>query len=428
MGSISNHKNLLNTPLYDWHLGHGGQMTGFGDFLLPLWYKTGARSEHLAVLGRAGLFDTSHMSSLLLEGPGAFELLQSTFSRDLNRCGKKNMAPLCPGAGLYGVFLKPDAHLLDDAIIYQLSTDSYLVCVNSGKGPVVAGHLRNSAPRQKIAITDLTAKLAKFDLQGPASARILSQIIKNPAPIFKQFPLFSCQGHFEPARAAGEKIISKNGAPLLLLRSGYTGEFGFEIFLTADKALELWLEIVDAGENFGLIPCGLAARDSLRTGAGLPLAGHDIGGWPFVNNPWSFALPYKNKGKGFSKKFIGDQAVLKAANSKFTYPFAGFDPRKIETAEASVIDRQGKSIGNVLTCVTDMGTGRLNQKLVSVNSPGLPENFKTNGICCGFIRVENTLKTGNIVTLKDQRREVEVEIVESIRPHRTARLPLDKFI
>ncbi len=420
MGSIDKQSSLKITPLDKWHRENGGQMSAFGEYELPLWYSTGARAEHLTVLKAAGLFDTCHMSTILINGPGSFELFQRTFSRDLS-AARKNGHPLSVGTGIYGVFLSEQGHLLDDAVIFQLQADSFLLCVNSGKGRLISEHLTQHNTFD-CSISDKTGTIAKLDLQGPLSARILARIVKDPQ-LISQLRYFSCRGHFDTLSSLSNQVLVGQDIPVFLSRSGYTGELGFELFVETSLAERLWKTILAAGQQDGIMSCGLAARDSLRTGAGLPLSGQDIGAWPFINTPWDFALPWDSSGQGFTKSFIGDRALLQNRDHGFTHPFAGFDLRKVgQGKETEVLDQDNNTIGHVLTCATDMGTGRDSQKkLVSVNSPGLAKDFTPKGICCGFIFTLVQVATGDRVTLKDKRREIEVEIVEEIRPHRSAR-------
>lgn len=417
---------FMETPLAEWHRSQGGNMAPFGDYLLPLWYTAGARMEHLAVLQSAGIFDTSHMSDLLLEGPDSFLLLQRTFSKDLSHCGRLQ-TPLAAGCGIYGVFLNEEGHLVDDAIIYRLAETTFFICVNAGKNRIIANHLQQHGAKQNFTLTDLTAATAKIDLQGPNSARILQKILRNPEKHFHSFAPFTCKGDFG-ASSPLPQVITHGGSSILLARSGYTGEFGFEIFLAADAAQGVWQEIITAGEAFHLLPCGLAARDSLRTGAVLPLAGHDLGAWPFANNPWEFALPPRQADGPFSKSFLGSSALLHLKNPSYTYPFAGFDLRKIDPATAAVFDSDDREIGAVLTCVTDMATDRIDGAIVSTKSPNLPQGFSAKGLSCGFVKVDRPLPFGARITLQDNRRKLPCEIVADIRPHRTARLPLDIFL
>jgi aminomethyltransferase len=173
----------------------------------------------------------------------------------------------------------------------------------------------------------------------------------------------------------------------------------------------------------------LASRDSLRTGAVLPLSHQDIGPWPFVRHPWEFALPYHPDKKAFTKTFIGDRALLAATDVPFTFAFVGSDLRKVSAGtDTRVWDRDGKNIGHVLTCATDVGIGHHDGRIYSITSPGKPESFQPKGLSCGFLRVEKELHPGEAVELVDRRRKISVKITGDIRPHRTARRPILEFM
>jgi aminomethyltransferase len=420
---------IKHTRLHPWHIGQGANMARFGDYDMPLWYPAGAKSEHLAVLTAAGLFDTSHMCVVTVQGVESRELLQRCFSKDLERCTGKTGGPLTPGKSVYGVFLNETGEVIDDAIVFDVAADHYLVVVNSGMGAVISEHLRTYNGTDAAAVADLTDAVGKIDIQGPASARILARVLKDPHGVFEKLPYFSFKGHFDPGAASSREVQLTDGTPLLLSRTGYTGEFGFELFTPPDRFADTWDRIRAAGEDFGLIPCGLAARDSLRAGAVLPLSHQDIGPWPFVNNPWLFALPYTADRNSFTKPFIGAEALQKTTCAEATLPFAGFDLRKVSTGDpALVVDAAGQTIGGVLTCATDMAIGRHEGRIYSINSPDRPTGFNARGLCCGFVRLTRPLNPGANVVLKDRRREITVEIVADIRPDRTARRPLGEFL
>lgn len=417
------------TLLHAWHVQNGAHMAQFGRYDMPLWYPSGAKKEHLAVLTDAGLFDTSHMSVVAVKGAGARDLMQVCFSKNLAACVGKDQNPLSSGKSVYGVFLNQAGEVIDDAIVFEIYDSLFMVVVNAGMGAVVSEHLQGQVGDRKAAVVDLTDKVGKLDVQGPQSARIISRIIANPKKVFDRLPYFSFKGHYNAALPVSNGVTLADGTPILLSRTGYTGEFGFELFIAPEKFVELWNLLLDAGRPFGMIPCGLAARDSLRAGAVLPLSHQDIGGWPFKNNPWSFALPYTADGRGFTKDFIGSAAVLRSPSNTHTYPFAGYDLRKVSTGDpARVCIDGGPEIGRVLTCATDMAVGRLDDKIVNIASPGKPEGYNPKGLCCGFVKVDRRLDIGDTVILRDNRRSVKVEIVTDIRPDRTARKPLAQFL
>ncbi len=422
---------LRTTALHAWHLEQGANMARFGLYDMPLWYPAGAKAEHLAVIEAAGVFDTSHMAVIGVQGEGARDLLQFCFTKDLDRCLGKDKGPLVAGRCVYGIFLQPDGTVIDDAIVYQLGVYNYMVVVNAGMGGVVAAHLDSQKKDASVTITDYTDRLGKMDIQGPLSAKILRKILIQADEVFAGMAYFSCKGGFAELQSPTVVRLLDN-TPLLLSRTGYTGEFGFELFIAAEHFVPLWQTVLAAGEGLGLLSCGLAARDSLRAGAVLPLSHQDIGPWKFAHNPWQFALPWQEGSKTFSKDFLGSAALLEDADPEYTLPFAGYDLRKITVGKDTfVTDLQGDTIGQVLTCATDMAIDRVGEKIVSVATPaaeGRPEDFKPRGLSCGFVKVRKPLAAGEQVILTDGKREVKVEIREDIRPHRSARRPITAML
>jgi aminomethyltransferase len=419
---------MKKTPLYQWHVDNGANMAPFGSYLMPLWYPQGVKKEHFSVIERAGLFDTSHMATLLIKGEDARLLLQNTFSKDLEKCIGIKKSPLCTDRCVYGVFLTENGYVLDDAIVYQMDETLFMVVVNAGMGAGLQEHLEKFTENASVTIADLSGTLGKIDIQGPLSAKILAELLQEPSSVFSSFPYFSCKGWFEPSDRS--PVLLGNGTPILLSRTGYTGEFGFEIFLAGEYVNDVWKMLLDiGGEN--LISCGLAARDSLRAGAVLPLSHQDIGQWPFLNNPWQFALPLDDNGE-FTKTFVGSAQLQQSENQFYTYAFAGYDPRKIPAGEESgVLDSSGQRIGEILTCTTDMAISRVDDVIVSMATSeknGKPAAFQPKGLSCGFVKVEQKLDSGDTVFLTDGKRKVKVEIRTDIRPDRTARLPLHQMI
>lgn len=416
------------TPLHAWHLASGANMADFGGFEMPLWY-TSVKNEHLAVLTSAGIFDTSHMAAVKVSGPDATALVQTCFTNDLAACIGPRKKPLVDGRCVYGAFLTPQGHVIDDAIVFQLAADTFFIVVNAGMGAKIAGHLENHRAGRNVVVRDLTDQVAKMDIQGPLAGRILSELLKSPEAVFEGLPYFSFKGHYDPQAPQARAVRLKDGTPLLLSRTGYTGEFGFEIFIAPEKIEPLWKSVLAAGGAHGLMPCGLAARDSLRAGAVLPLSHQDIGPWPFVNHPWPFALPYVDEG-GFSKGFIGSEALLKADDAPHTLAFVGDDPRKVATSDeaSGVYNPDGKAIGRILTCATDMGIDWAAGEIKSIASPDKPADFKPRGLSCGFVLVDRPIPVGEIIELRDARRKISVTITTDIRPDRTARKSMRQML
>jgi len=413
------------TLLHGWHASHGATMADFGGYEMPLWYSS-SKNEHMAVLTHAGLFDTSHMAAVLVSGPDAFDLLQLCFTNDLSACIGKSGKALFPGRCVYGVYLNEKGEVIDDSIINMLAENSFMAVVNAGMGGKIAGHLATYTDGRDVQITDLTDNLGKLDIQGPLAAKIMQKVLADPGRVFDKMPYFSFKGYFDETSPLANAVRLTDGTPIMLPRTGYTGEFGFEIFVGPENFVKTWETVQAAGEATGLVTCGLAARDSLRAGAVLPLSHQDIGHWPFINNPWPFALPYDEDGNGFTKAFIGREALLNVKTPEYTYAFAGNDLRKVTLPAAVASD--GQEIGMVLTCATDMAIGRHEGKIYSIASSDKPEGFKIKGLSCGFVKVNRQLTIGDVIELKDSRRKLKVRVENDVRPERTARTPLKNML
>jgi aminomethyltransferase len=418
---------MKKTPLCEWHTRHGANMVEFGDYLMPVWYGS-VRDEHMAVVTHAGLFDTSHMAAVRLHGPDSFDLLQWCFTRNLNACVGRDNAPITPGKCVYGAFLDEHGDTIDDSIVYKITDDEYLVVVNAGMGAVITAHLNANKKALRVQVTDMTDGLGKIDIQGPAAVRIMHGVLTSPDAVFEKLTYFSFKGHFDRTSAFAGDAQLLDGTPLLLSRSGYTGEVGFEIFVEREHTVRMWELLMTAGKEFGLVPCGLAARDSLRTGAVLPLSHQDIGHWTYIHHPWPFALPFADTGNQFTKTFLGSAALDRAAGAPHTLTFVGNDLRKIDTHSAVVRDLAGHEIGTVLTCATDMAIGRHDGTIYSTASPSKPADLKLKGLSCGFIKVTSNLAPGTVVELKDHKRSIQVVIETDVRPDRTARKALKNFL
>ncbi len=412
--------HAASNSLHGIHQKLGANLVDFGGWDMPLWYPSGAVKEHLAVIQHAGLFDIGHMAGLLVEGSGAFSVIQQAIT--------KNIASLEEGRAAYGAFLNDNGYVLDDAIVYRLRDNRYFIVLNVGHGEQIANLLKELAARcgWSVSVRDLAGSYAKLDLQGPAAYRVMRAVLAEPDAVFAKMPYFSFKGDIELKRS---NVFLADGSPILLSRTGYTGEQGFEIFVPYGKVKSIWDMILEAGNSEGVMPCGLAARDSVRAGAVLPLSGQDIGKWPFVNNPWPFTLPF-DKNNNWTKEFTGRTAlerVLSEGNGPYTYAYCGFDPRKVTSPDHSTHPRvllDDQEIGDVLTCVADVSIGRVNNVVYSIASPDKPESFTPRGLVCGFVRVDRPLGVGTALVLADARRKIRVETVADIRPARTARKAL----
>ncbi|WP_321492697.1 aminomethyl transferase family protein [uncultured Desulfobacter sp.] len=411
--------NLKKTPLNEWHRNAGANMADFGGFDMPLWYDTGVKNEHIAVLASAGMFDTSHMACIRVQGKDSPALLDFCFTRQIT--------DLSAGRCIYGAFLDELGHCIDDAIVYKFSDTSFMVCVNAGMGASIASHLTAHSHGKSIKIEDLSNQLAKVDVQGKNALKIVSSLIRDKEKVFDKMPYFSFKGNLDTGAPDAVRLV--DGTSVIVSRSGYTGEFGFEIFIAPGQVEKLWCNLLDAGSPYALIPCGLGARDSLRAGACLPLSHQDIGHFPFINHPWEFALPFTPGTRQFAKTFLGSESLMNLGQQSFTYAFVGDSLRKVSAGDTGrVLTEQGEDIGRVLTCATDMGIFWHKDRIVSINTPNLPADVKIKGLACGFVMVNQPLDMGTRLTLSEGKRKIGVRLVSDIRPDRTARLAMKHFI
>ncbi|WP_461187902.1 glycine cleavage system aminomethyltransferase GcvT [Arthrobacter sp. Z4-13] len=248
------------TALYEQHKIAGASFTDFGGWQMPLKYSS-ELAEHHAVRNAAGLFDLSHMGEVWVTGPDAAAFL------DYALVGK--LSAVAVGKAKYSLICQEDGGIIDDLISYRLGEQKYLVIPNAGNAAVVAVALAERAANFDVSVEDVSAETSLIAVQGPNAEAILLTLI--PA---EQHSLVTELKYY----AAVEVGITVNGAvqELLLARTGYTGEDGFEIYVPNEDATGLWDVLLEVGAGYGLIPAGLACRDSLRLEAGMPLYGNEL--------------------------------------------------------------------------------------------------------------------------------------------------------
>ena len=244
---------LRRTPLFAMHEALGATMTDFAGWLMPLRYGS-ETAEHNAVRTTAGLFDLSHMGELLVTGHEAGPALDFALVGDASA--------IRPGRARYTMICADDGGVIDDLIVYRLAQDKYLVVANASNATLVAAELTERSVEFDADITDRTSDYALIAVQGPKAAAILARLTDADLAEVRYYASY-------PALVTGHEV--------LLARTGYTGEDGFEIFASPGDAEPIWSALADAGRDDGLIPAGLAARDSLRLEAGMPLYGNELG-------------------------------------------------------------------------------------------------------------------------------------------------------
>ena len=242
------------TALYDEHIRAGGKMVEFGGWELPVQYTAGLKAEHLAVRGSCGLFDVSHMGEFRLTGAGAVDYLNFCLTNDFTNIseGRVRYSPMCNREG--GV--------IDDLLVTCRHAEDFLIVVNAANTEKDYAWMRELAANFSVELEDVSSQYALLALQGPKAETVLRKLT-DPASI----PGKNYTARFDGTVAGFRCILS---------RTGYTGEDGFEIFLAPEDAPAVWKELLQKGEEEGILPCGLGARDTLRLEAAMPLYGHEM--------------------------------------------------------------------------------------------------------------------------------------------------------
>ncbi len=353
---------LKRTPIFDLHKQLGAKLIPFAGWEMPVWYSS-VLEEHLATRQAAGLFDVAHMGVYQVEGAQAAQFLDSVCSNDIGALGI--------GESCYTHFLTPDAQVIDDTLVYRRSADKYLVVVNASNdekdwawlNAVKEGRVRvdNRRPwarafgrgailrnlRDPAAGADMRVDLA---LQGPRSREILLALgcdTETRQRILRLGRTQLCEAQV-------------GGFDLVVSRTGYTGEkMAFELFVHPQRAAELFQALLRVGEPFGLKPVGLGARDSLRTEAGLPLYGHEMGVGSGVRGAPDLGVAEAGFGgyvKPYKPWFIGREAFLQREQSrKGVVARFRFTEKGVRMAHQGdpVLDRRGRVVGWVTSCAVD---------------------------------------------------------------------------
>jgi len=394
---------VKKTALNETHRKLGAKMVPFAGWDMPVWYS-GVIEEHLATRQAAGLFDVSHMGVYQAEGPNAALFLDCVVGNDISA--------LSVGESCYTHFLDPKSNVIDDTLVYHRSADKYLVVVNASNddkdwdwlNAVRKGKVTVDANRPWVKVIgrnvvfrnlrdpkegkDMRVDIA---LQGPKSRDILLMLGVDKAAEKKIKALKRTQ--------LCEAVVG--GFDLVVSRTGYTGEMmAFELFVHPDKSVELWNKLLEAGQLMGIKPCGLGARDSLRTEAGLPLYGHEMGGemnysvseagfgsYVKLYKPWFIGRDeYANKEKGRSNvvarfRFL-EKGIRMAHNG---------DP---------VVDKKGRVIGAVTSCAVDSEGFFTGQSYVELKSAleGTPIFVYQSAHSLGEQNIAQ-IKTGDKVSL-----------------------------
>lgn len=243
---------MKKTAIYSIHVAHSAKIVDFAGWQMPVVYS-GIIQEHLAVRKHAGLFDVSHMGEILVRGNDALNFCQFLCTNDLSK--------IKDGQAQYSLMCNSEGGVIDDLLIYRISKSELLFCVNASNTDKDFNWMLENKGGFNVSVENVSSQYSQLALQGPGSAEIAGRIFGSRVRSLRTF-------HFEKIR--------QNGWEVLISRTGYTGEDGFEIYLPWDKGPEMWNRVLEeAGEN-GTLPCGLGARDTLRLEMGYSLYGCEI--------------------------------------------------------------------------------------------------------------------------------------------------------
>ncbi len=352
-------QRIQRTPLHSWHARAGARLTHFAGHEMPLWY-TSALAEHRAVRTRAGLFDLGHMGILSISGRYAESFLNLVTT---NYAGW-----LQPGQSQYGFLLDPEGKVIDDLMVYRLGAEEFVLIVNAaneGKdwdwlcavndGKALLDLERPwIEPDGPVVLRDLKREEGMVDLalQGPASRAVLVRVLSARD---RHRLVALRRTEFLELRLAGHTV--------LCARTGYTGEpLGYELVVPGAAVETVWEALLDAGKEKGVMPCGLAARDSLRTEAGLPLYGHELAGDLDVLPHEAGFAPYVKLHKPF---FVGRAAYLRALHhwAREIVRFWVEPGQRPIRPGATVVDSSGAPVGKVTSCAV-LEEGQVGMALV----------------------------------------------------------------
>src|SRR5271157_1420101 len=360
---------IRRTQLYEFHR-EMAEITVFAGFHMPLFYKD-ISPEHLAVRNSVGVFDISHMGRVLITGTESEHFLNYVITNDAST--------LQSNAAQYSVMCKENGGIIDDFVVYRMEKEKFLVVFNASNREKAYAWFNTNAKDFSVEIEDISENVAMFAVQGPNAEKTLQKISSED---LKKIERFKC-GHSELA-----------GVKVFLSRTGYTGEDGFEVFVwdapiaKPDNAVRVWKKILEAGSEYGIEPCGLGARDTLRLEAGLCLYGNDI---DETTNPIEAALGFVVKLQ--KNKFIGKEMLFKQKSEGAKRRRIGIKmiDKGIPRQGFEILSEAGERIGNL--------TSGTFSPLLNI------------GVGMGYVQTPH-VQFGNTVSVKIRDRTADAKISE----------------
>jgi aminomethyltransferase len=360
---------IRKTALNAAHRQMGAKMVEFNGWDMPVEYPSsgGIMAEHNAVRTGVGIFDVSHMGDIRLSGPEALEAVQHISMNDAAR--------LTVGQAQYSALLYPEGTFVDDVIVHRLGDDEYLLVINAGTREKDFNWVRDNTRTFECRMEHLSDDFTQIAIQGPRAVDLLQKLTDANLAAVKFYWV-----------TRGTVSGLKN---ILIARTGYTGEDGFEIYIPADDetSVRVWNEILEAGKEFGVVPCGLGARNTLRLEAKLALYGHEISD---TINVWEAGLDRFCKME--KAEFVGKAALEKAKAAGLTRTLVGLEmvERGIARDGYKIFDDRGAAIGYVTS--------------------GSPAPFLKKNIALAYVP-PNFAEVGSVIKVEIRGQGVKAQVV-----------------
>lgn len=353
------------TALFDKHVSLGAKMVPFAGFDMPVQYS-GVTEEHFAVREKVGIFDVSHMGQIFVEGPAAKDLLQYVTTNNLDT--------LETGKAQYTCLPNGNGGIVDDLIIYKMSDEKYFVVVNASNIEKDWNHIVKHNENFNAKLTNASDEMSLIAIQGPKATETLQKLTDTNLADLLYY-------HFTEGTVAGMKDV-------IISNTGYTGSGGFEIYFRNEDAVKIWDALTEAGEEFGLLPCGLASRDTLRLEKGFCLYGNDIDD---TTSPLEAGLGWITK---FDKDFVDKERFAKQKEEGITKKLVGFEmqERAIPRHDYPVVDAEGNVIGRVTS--------------------GTMSPMKSTGIGLAYVDKPN-FKVGSDIFIQIRNKNVPAKVVKT---------------
>jgi aminomethyltransferase len=289
--------HLKKTTLNDAHRKLGGRMIDFGGWDMPVQYPAGTIEEHMAVRTAVGIFDVSHMGEIEIRGPQALELVQHLTTNDASK--------LEDGQAQYSGLTYPEGTFVDDILVHRFAPDHYFLCVNASNTDKDFAWIDSDTLDYDAEATNVSAGYTQLAVQGPKALETLQPLTGVQLSAIKYY--WFTRGDVD-------------GVPAIIARTGYTGEDGFEVYFDPNESDRVWNRILESGKPHGILPCGLAARNTLRLEAKMALYGNDIDSTTTVLEADLGWICKLNKGD-----FIGRDRLLRQKEEGLTRKLVGFE-------------------------------------------------------------------------------------------------------